>query len=602
MKLSVLVTFCKQKEFIKQALDSIVNQITNFDFEVLVGLDGYDPDSEETIKQYIENYPYIKLFKCDNSKIETISIEKASNNRTNLLKNASGEYFCLLDGDDFYTDMNRFQKLIDILDRDKTLIGCAHGIQNYDHKKRTYKLLKLYSQKTTTISTQKYLSTKTNISSNVCIFRNIFDKSIPSDFPQKFFNDSTITFYMLKYGKIYYLPEYMMAYRTNVESIFQNDSYNKRKIVHLLAGEINHKVIPVYEKELCKRYKKLLIKCLFIGITNKGNYNVEQIKKFAQENSCYFVENILNYSELSNSQKIELYLNIIRYLIKNKYPKKYKTAELFYFDGRSNFGDCLNLYIIQRLLDYNVKKAHRTKATLSAIGSILEGFLFKKLQLPIILNRKTVNIWGSGFIEAPNTKKHPIQKFSRKTNIIAIRGELSKQRCESMLNTKLNDIALGDPGLLANKLISTEKISKNGKVGVILHYVDKNSEYLKNINLPEYKLIDIEDHPIKVLKEIAECKVIFSSAMHGLIAADSLGIPNQWIQLSEKVYGQNYKFKDYYSVFGVKNPQPIDLRKTQINAETVKLVLSEYQQKISPQKVKQIQNSLLESFKNYKES
>ena len=42
----------------------------------------------------------------------------------------------------------------------------------------------------------------------------------------------------------------------------------------------------------------------------------------------------------------------------NKYPKKYKTAELFYFDGRSNFGDCLNLYIIQRLLDYNVKKAH----------------------------------------------------------------------------------------------------------------------------------------------------------------------------------------------------------------------------------------------------
>lgn len=602
MKLSVLVTFCKQKEFIKQALDSIVNQITNFDFEVLVGLDGYDPDSEETIKQYIENYPYIKLFKCDNSKIETISIEKASNNRTNLLKNASGEYFCLLDGDDFYTDMNRFQKLIDILDRDKTLIGCAHGVKNYNHTQKTYKYLKLYQKKPSTISTQKYLSQNTNIFSNTFIFRNIFDKSIPSDFPQKFFNDSTITFYMLKYGKIYYLPEYMMAYRTNVESIFQNDSYNKRKIVQLLAGEINHRVIPVYEKELCKKYKKSLIQCLFIGIVNKENHGIEQIKKFAKENNCYFVENILNYSELSNSQKIELHLNIIRYLIKNKYPKKYKTAELFYFDGRSNFGDCLNLYIIQRLLDYNVKKAHRTKATLSAIGSILEGFLFKKLQLPIILNRKTVNIWGSGFIEAPNTKKHPIQKFSRKTNIIALRGELSKQRCESMLNTKLNDIALGDPGLLANKLISTEKISKNGKVGVILHYVDKNSEYLKNINLHEYKLIDIEDHPIKVLKEIAECKVIFSSAMHGLIAADSLGIPNQWIQLSEKVYGKNYKFQDYYSVFGITNPRPIDLRNDIITEQTVDKVIQEYPTLISKQKVEEIQKNLLQSFKNYKES
>ena len=304
---------------------------------------------------------------------------------------------------------------------------------------------------------------------------------------------------------------------------------------------------------------------------------------------------------MSNSQKIELYLNIIRYLIQNKYPKKYKTAELFYFDGQPNFGDCLNLYIIQRLLGYNVKKAHRTKATLSAIGSILEGFLFKRLQLPIITNQKTVNIWGSGFIEAPNTKKHPIQKFSRKTNIIALRGELSKQRCESMLNTKLN-IALGDPGLLASKLISLENIISKKQIGIILHYVDKNSEYLKNINLPEYKLIDIEDHPIKVLKEIAECKVIFSSAMHGLIAADSLGIPNQWIQLSEKVYGKNYKFQDYYSVFGITNPRPIDLRNDIITEQTVDKIIQDYPTLISMQKVEEIQKNLLQSFKNYKES
>ncbi len=45
MKLSVLVTFCNQKEYIKDALDSIVNQKTNFDYEILVGLDGNDAES-----------------------------------------------------------------------------------------------------------------------------------------------------------------------------------------------------------------------------------------------------------------------------------------------------------------------------------------------------------------------------------------------------------------------------------------------------------------------------------------------------------------------------------------------------------------------------
>ena len=34
MKLSVLVTFFNQKEYIKDALDSIVNQKTNFDYEI----------------------------------------------------------------------------------------------------------------------------------------------------------------------------------------------------------------------------------------------------------------------------------------------------------------------------------------------------------------------------------------------------------------------------------------------------------------------------------------------------------------------------------------------------------------------------------------
>ena len=597
MKLSVLVTFCNQKEYIKDALDSIVNQKTNFDYEILVGLDGNDADSETILKTYLEKYKNIKLFKCDNSKLKTINIEKASNNRINLIKHAQGEYFCLLDGDDFYIDDSRFQKLIDILDKNQEIIGCAHDISIFDAQTKTYTHQKFYN-KTKTIFPEEYTKSKVHISVSAFIFRNIFDKSIPQDFPQNFFNDSTITLYMLKYGKFYYINKSMLAYRTNIKSIFMADNYGSRKLQQLLATEINHKVLSQYSDNLCNRYRALLIKCLkFIGINKDAN--LELIKNFAKENNCYFTYSILNFNSLSQKEKKHFIKNVAKYVFTNNYPIKYKNAELLYFDGRSNFGDCLNLYVIQRLLGVNVKKSHRSKASLSAIGSVMEAFLFKKFHLPFIKNRKLLNIWGSGFIEDVNLKRHPLQKFSRNVNILALRGFLSKHRCETMLNNKLNNIALGDPGLLASKLINPVDIKKEYKVGIILHYVDKNSDLLKNIRLNDYYLIDIEWNPIKVIKEIAKCEVIFSSAMHGLIASDSLGIPNQWIQLSENVYGKNYKFKDYYSVFGINNPQPIDLRKTPITAETVQLVKEEYLKKISMHKVEQIQKELLDAFKLY---
>ena len=56
--------------------------------------------------------------------------------------------------------------------------------------------------------------------------------------------------------------------------------------------------------------------------------------------------------------------------------------------------------------------------------------------------------------------------------------------------------------------------------------------------------------------------------MHGLIAADSLGIPNQWFALSEQVIGNGYKFADYYSVFEI-NPKSIDVLNQPITNITV---------------------------------
>ena len=302
-------------------------------------------------------------------------------------------------------------------------------------------------------------------------------------------------------------------------------------------------------KETCSRYKKVFRKCLF-------SYSIDDkdlIKKFAKENNCTFTYNLLDYKNLSNKEKFKFILQALNFLLFNNYPLEKNCMYLSYFSRRSNFGDCLNLYIIQRLFKTNIREAQRTKkADMAAIGSILQRFTCNEFSVKRIFKGKQLNIWGSGFIEEAKYKN---EKFFKRTNILALRGEISKARCEKILNRNLAKVKLGDPGLLADKLINTNNINKKYNAGIILHFLDMESPFVKNIQIKNCKYINIMDNPLKILKEIAECEVILSSAMHGLIASDALNIPNQWIILSDKLYGGSYKFKDYYSVYNIKIPR-----------------------------------------------
>ena len=73
------------------------------------------------------------------------------------------------------------------------------------------------------------------------------------------------------------------------------------------------------------------------------------------------------------------------------------------------------------------------------------------------------------------------------------------------------------------------------------------------------KFINVKDDPIAVLTEIAQCRCVLSSSLHGLIAADSFHIPNLHIVFSDRPLGDGYKFDDYYSAYGVQH-SPRDLR------------------------------------------
>ena len=225
---------------------------------------------------------------------------------------------------------------------------------------------------------------------------------------------------------------------------------------------------------------------------------------------------------------------------------------LFWYRDTPNFGDALAPLLVERFSGRLVVASTPRRCRMCAVGSILDSFFSKGFSLKRRLYRRIappVVVWGGGFIQP---EREGWTDPRRRLDVRAVRGKLSRERIRKYLGID-KEIALGDPGLLCARLLEGRQIPKTHDLGIIPHFVDRDSPLLGRFPADNSILIDVGAPPLAVLEQIASCKAVVSSAMHGLIAADSLGIPNIRMVLGNKLMGGDYKFDDYYSAFGIEN-------------------------------------------------
>ncbi|WP_158683967.1 polysaccharide pyruvyl transferase family protein [Pseudoalteromonas sp. T1lg10] len=219
----------------------------------------------------------------------------------------------------------------------------------------------------------------------------------------------------------------------------------------------------------------------------------------------------------------------------------YKNNHRIDWVRENNFGDILNPVLAQYITSkkiLHVNPLYYNKKYISAIGSICGRA------------NKNAIIWGSGFIsEHTEIREAPYK-------ICAVRGI---KTAEKYLSLGIEPPAVfGDPALLISRYYKP-KIEKKYKIGVIPHYVDYSTSFIKKcIASSGVKVINlINSNPLTVIDEIMQCEIILSSSLHGLIVPEAYGIKTKWIKLSENVIGGDFKFQDHYQTLGLINEEAI---------------------------------------------
>lgn len=194
VKLSIIMPCFNVGETFERAIESVICQRVSFHYEIIIVDDCSSDNGPEIFKRYMEKYEFVKVIRHETNMGNAMSFYDG-------LSAAQGDYYCVIDGDDYYTIRDKLQKQVDFLDADVTYeyAGVAHyfivdlgdGMVNIpDQNKVTeYNYVDFMTQNA------GYYHTTTNM------YRNIFHGNVPEQFKSDAFRgDTARTAFQLMYS------------------------------------------------------------------------------------------------------------------------------------------------------------------------------------------------------------------------------------------------------------------------------------------------------------------------------------------------------------------------------------------------------------------
>lgn len=239
---SICMIAYNHEHFIDEAIQSIINQRTNFDFQLVIGEDCSTDGTRKICEGYANKFPNkVKLLPSD-SNLGMMP------NFVRTLKACDGNYIALCEGDDFWTDELKLQKQFDILESDKKLSISVHQTKILYQDKTTELLVKPKYTSKTIFSQEEMLEAVVPVyQTSSLFFRNL--GKYPEWLNNTVVGDIPVFLLAILNGKLHYIDEVMSTYRVHANGISSLQNYatlehqkQVQEIYDLLIGEAPDKL------------------------------------------------------------------------------------------------------------------------------------------------------------------------------------------------------------------------------------------------------------------------------------------------------------------------------------------------------------------------
>lgn len=266
MKVSFLVTYYNQEQYVRQSLDSILAIDKPCDWEILVGDDGSTDGTTAVVGEYMRKYPNrISLHVMPRDPKKTYSsVARASANRLNLLEKASGDFFCTLDGDDWYCHTEFLTEALAVFVENPAVSVVGFGYQQVTDGVAGEPHTLPARMDRTFVDKKEYLN-QYYLHSGACVHRVAWGQDrIEYIRNIGFFDDNDILINSLNYGELYAINRVIYSYRQTAGSTYNSMSFVEQAVLNMQGMDVDLKLIDRQYRENLLRRNATQILIMFI--------------------------------------------------------------------------------------------------------------------------------------------------------------------------------------------------------------------------------------------------------------------------------------------------------------------------------------------------
>lgn len=246
MKVSVLIVTYNHEKYITEALDSVLMQQVDFDYEIVIGDDCSTDNTRNILLRYHRKNP---------EKIRLLLQERnlGFNGKYNFIETLNacqGQYFAMLEGDDYWISPDKLQKQVDFLDTHPNCSLCFHASKIiFEDGSSRKPIVYVPTEIKPFYTIEDVLGKRDFIHTASTMFR----RGLFGEFPKWFLSPAPgdWVLYILcgQYGKIGYIDEVKSVYRIHSGGIWSSKGLTQRLLRQIeLLRTINAHLNFRYDK------------------------------------------------------------------------------------------------------------------------------------------------------------------------------------------------------------------------------------------------------------------------------------------------------------------------------------------------------------------